>query len=92
MKAGELFAVLYRAVKRGGECHLTALSDEALGHVALPAPEPLERLSGALEMDIAELRGVSDRTVQSDWRKARLLLHGCWSRARAPRDRHVSAS
>jgi RNA polymerase sigma factor (TIGR02999 family) len=86
-----------RAVKRGGEFHLTALSDEALSHVALPAPEPLERLSGALEtleevdarlanvvdlhffcgfslVDIAQLRGVSDRTVQSDWRKARLLL------------------
>ena len=26
-------------------------------------------------VDIAMLRGVSDRTVQSDWRKARLLLH-----------------
>jgi RNA polymerase sigma factor (TIGR02999 family) len=25
-------------------------------------------------VDIAQLRGVSDRTVQSDWRKARLLL------------------
>jgi DNA-directed RNA polymerase specialized sigma24 family protein len=25
-------------------------------------------------VDIARLRGVSDRTVQSDWRKARLLL------------------
>jgi RNA polymerase sigma factor (TIGR02999 family) len=26
-------------------------------------------------VEIAELRGVSDRTVQRDWRKARLLLH-----------------
>lgn len=25
--------------------------------------------------EVAELRGVSDRTVQRDWRKARLLLH-----------------
>jgi RNA polymerase sigma factor (TIGR02999 family) len=25
--------------------------------------------------EIAELRGVSERTVQRDWRKARLLLH-----------------
>jgi DNA-directed RNA polymerase specialized sigma24 family protein len=63
----------------------------------LPATEPLERLSSALDtleqvdprlasvvdlhffcgfslVDIARLRGVSDRTVQSDWRKARLLL------------------
>jgi RNA polymerase sigma factor (TIGR02999 family) len=86
-----------RAVKRGGEFHITALSDDALDHVALPASEPLERLSGALDtleqvdpkianlvdlhffcgfslVDIAQLRGVSDRTVQSDWRKARLLL------------------
>jgi RNA polymerase sigma factor (TIGR02999 family) len=27
-------------------------------------------------VDIAGLRGVSDRTVQRDWRKARLVLHG----------------
>jgi DNA-directed RNA polymerase specialized sigma24 family protein len=26
-------------------------------------------------VEIAELRGVSERTVQRDWRKARLLLH-----------------
>jgi DNA-directed RNA polymerase specialized sigma24 family protein len=25
--------------------------------------------------ELAELRGVSERTVQRDWRKARLLLH-----------------
>ena len=85
-----------RAVKRGGEFRLTTLSEEALG-AALPAPEPLEQLSDALEnldqvdarlasvvdlhffcgfslVDIARLRGVSDRTVQSDWGKARLLL------------------
>lgn len=87
-----------RAIKRGGEFHLTTLSDDALDDVALPAPEPLEQLSAALEtlaqvdarlanlvdlhffcgftlVDIAALRDVSDRTVQSDWRKARLLLH-----------------
>jgi len=87
-----------RAVKRGGEFHLTAMSEEALDRAALPVPEPLERLSEALDtleqvdpklahlvdqhffcgfslVDIAQLRGVSDRTVQSDWRKARLLLH-----------------
>jgi len=26
-------------------------------------------------VELAELRGVSERTVQRDWRKARLLLH-----------------
>ena len=26
-------------------------------------------------VEIAGLRGVSDRTIQRDWRKARLLLH-----------------
>ena len=86
-----------QAVKRGGEFYLTTLSDRAPAHPPLPAPEPLERLSSALEtlehvdprlanvvdlhffcgfslVDIAQLRGVTDRTVQSDWRKARLLL------------------
>jgi RNA polymerase sigma factor (TIGR02999 family) len=86
-----------QTVKRGGEFHLTALSNEVVDGVALPAPEPLERLSEALDalesvdprlaslvdlhffcgfslVDIARVRGVTDRTVQSDWRKARLLL------------------
>lgn len=86
-----------RALKRGGEFHLTALSGGLADEVALPAPEPLERLSEALDnleqvdprlakvvdlhffcgfslADIARLRGVTERTVQSDWRKARLLL------------------
>jgi len=85
-----------RAVKRGGEFRLTTLAEDAVG-ATLPAPEPLERVSQALDtleqvdarlanvvdlhffcgfslVDIARLRGVSDRTVQSDWRKARLLL------------------
>jgi RNA polymerase sigma factor (TIGR02999 family) len=86
-----------RAVKRGGEFLITAMSEEALEPAALPASHALERLSEALDaleqvdpklahlvdqhffcgfslVDIAQLRGVSDRTVQSDWRKARLLL------------------
>jgi len=85
-----------RAVKRGGEFQFTTLAEESVG-ATLPASEPLERLSSALDtleqvdprlanvvdlhffcgfslVDIARLRGVSDRTVQSDWRKARLLL------------------
>ena len=35
----------------------------------------LHFFSGFSLVEIAELRGVSDRTVQRDWRKARLLLH-----------------
>jgi len=85
-----------RALKRGGEFQLTTLMEDAVG-AAIPAAEPLERLSAALDaleqvdarlanvvdlhffcgfslVDIAALRGVTDRTVQSDWRKARLLL------------------
>jgi len=85
-----------RAVKRGGEFRLVTLTEDAVG-AALPAAEPLERLSRALDalaatdprlanvvdlhffcgfplVDIARLRGVTDRTVQNDWRKARLLL------------------
>jgi RNA polymerase sigma factor (TIGR02999 family) len=85
-----------RAIKRGGEFALTTLPEDAPNPL-LPAAEPLERLSEALEalervdarlanvvdlhffcgfplVDIARLRGVTDRTVQSDWRKARLLL------------------
>jgi RNA polymerase sigma factor (TIGR02999 family) len=86
-----------RALKRGGGFHLTTLPQEGPEDSALPAAEPLERLSGALDsleqvdprlanlvdlhffcgftlVDIARLRGVSDRTAQGDWRKARLLL------------------
>jgi RNA polymerase sigma factor (TIGR02999 family) len=86
-----------RAIKRGGAFHLTTLPQEGPVDSALPAAEPLERLSGALDsleqvdprlanlvdlhffcgftlVDIARLRGVSDRTAQGDWRKARLLL------------------
>ena len=92
-----------RAVKRGGEFRLTTLSEDEVG-AGLPAAEPLERLSRALDaleemdprlanvvdlhffcgfplVDIARLRGVTDRTVQSDWRKARLLLQREMDRA-----------
>jgi RNA polymerase sigma factor (TIGR02999 family) len=92
-----------RAVKRGGQFRLTTLSEDEAG-AGLPATEPLERLSLALDaleamdprlanvvdlhffcgfplVDIARLRGVTDRTVQSDWRKARLLLQHEMDRA-----------
>ena len=35
----------------------------------------LHFFGGLTFVEIAELRGVSERTVQRDWRKARLLLH-----------------
>jgi RNA polymerase sigma factor (TIGR02999 family) len=35
----------------------------------------LHFFSGFTFTEVAELRGVSERTVQRDWRKARLLLH-----------------
>jgi RNA polymerase sigma factor (TIGR02999 family) len=58
---------------------LVALGD-ALEELAALDP----RLAGLVDLhffagfsfgEIAELRGVSERTVQRDWRKARLLLH-----------------
>jgi RNA polymerase sigma factor (TIGR02999 family) len=36
----------------------------------------LHFFGGYTFVEIAALRGVSERTVQRDWRKARLLLHG----------------
>ena len=35
----------------------------------------LHFFAGLSFVEIATLRGVSDRTVQRDWRKARLFLH-----------------
>lgn len=84
-----------RAIKRGGEFHITALETD-VGE-AVPASETM-RLGDALDQlatvdaalaelvelkffcgfsftEIAAMRGVSERTVQRDWRKARLLLH-----------------
>jgi RNA polymerase sigma factor (TIGR02999 family) len=58
---------------------LEALAD-ALGHLAKLDPALAELVdlhffAGFSFGEIAELRGVSERTVQRDWRKARLLLH-----------------
>ncbi|MFN0186969.1 MAG: ECF-type sigma factor [Aquabacterium sp.] len=84
-----------RAIKRGGEFHLTTLDTAAANEVA--APQSLDALSEALDelaqaepalaelvelkffcgfdfTEIAAMRGVSDRTVQRDWNKARLFL------------------
>ena len=85
-----------RALKRGGEFHLTALDTRVAE--AIPEVDETVRLSEALDQllgtdaalaelvelkffcgfsfaEIAAMRGVSERTVQRDWQKARLLLH-----------------
>ncbi len=86
-----------RAVKRGGEFHLTSFDATDAPLPAAEAAPPLEELSAALdalakaEPDLAELvelkyfcgfdfaeiaamRGVSERTVQRHWDKARAFL------------------
>jgi RNA polymerase sigma factor (TIGR02999 family) len=85
-----------RAIKRGGEFHLTAWDTASADAVPLPADnlgplaEALDSLAVAepalaelVELkffcgfgfgDIAAMRGVSERTVQRDWNKARLFL------------------
>ena len=85
-----------RALKRGGEFHLTALDTRVAE--SIPEVDDTVRLSEALDQllgtdaalaelvelkffcgfsfaEIAAMRGVSERTVQRDWQKARLLLH-----------------
>jgi RNA polymerase sigma factor (TIGR02999 family) len=62
----------------GGE-DLEALG-EALGELANWAPAlaeivDLHFFGGFTFAEIGEIRGVSERTVQREWRKARLLLH-----------------
>jgi RNA polymerase sigma factor (TIGR02999 family) len=51
---------------------------EALEEVDLPLAElvDLKYFCGFSFSDIAAMRGVSERTVQRDWQKARLYLHG----------------
>ena len=90
-----------RALKRGGEFHLTALDTRVAE--SIPEVDDTVRLSEALDRlvgtdaalaelvelkffcgfsfaEIAAMRGVSERTVQRDWQKARLLLHSELSR------------
>ncbi len=83
-----------RALKRGGEFHITGFEtaadacpaaeisalDRALQ--ALGATEPalaelvdLRYFCGFSLREIAAMRAVSERTVQRDWKKARLYLH-----------------
>jgi RNA polymerase sigma factor (TIGR02999 family) len=65
------------ALQTGEE--LTRLGD-ALDELAVIAPGLAELVDlhffcGFSYAEIAALRGISDRTVQREWRKARLLLH-----------------
>jgi DNA-directed RNA polymerase specialized sigma24 family protein len=52
-----------------------ALERLALVDPALAELVDLHFFGGFAFGEIAGLRGVSERTVQRDWRKARLLLH-----------------
>lgn len=86
-----------RALKRGGEFHLTQLDTDIAESAAQDSGE-LTRLGDALDelaraeaplaelvelkffcgftfAEIAAMRGISERTVQRDWAKARLYLH-----------------
>jgi RNA polymerase sigma factor (TIGR02999 family) len=85
-----------RAIKRGGQFHLTTL--DTVTSESVPAGDDLDPLNEALDAlattdpqlaevvelkffcgfgfaEIAAMRGVSERTVQRDWAKARLFLH-----------------
>ena len=52
-----------------------ALDELAMLEPALAELVDMHFFGGFAFAEIAELRGVSERTVQRDWRKARLLLH-----------------
>jgi RNA polymerase sigma factor (TIGR02999 family) len=52
-----------------------ALDELAALQPALAELVDLHYFCGLTFAEVAELRGVSERTVQRDWRKARLLLH-----------------
>jgi len=85
-----------RALKRGGEFHITQLDSQIIDNHADEAElSPLsdaldelasrdERLAEVVDLkyfcgfsfaEIAALRGASERTVQRDWEKARLILY-----------------
>jgi DNA-directed RNA polymerase specialized sigma24 family protein len=65
-----------RTKKRGGEFHITsAWIDLAPADAELAQLVDLHFFCGFSLTELAELRGVSRRTVQRDWTRARLLLH-----------------
>ena len=66
-------------VDRADENHLSKIS-EALDRLARVEPElaqivDLKFFCGFSLREIAAMRGVSERTVQRDWEKARIFLH-----------------
>jgi RNA polymerase sigma factor (TIGR02999 family) len=65
------------AVERVEELERLGDALDELGELepALAELVDLHFFCGFTFTEIAELRGVSDRTVQRDWRKARILLH-----------------
>jgi RNA polymerase sigma factor (TIGR02999 family) len=86
-----------KALKRGGEFHITSLDTQHAEEAGARAADDLQPLNGALDelaaaepalaelvelkffcgfalAEIASMRGVSERTVQRDWNKARLFL------------------
>jgi RNA polymerase sigma factor (TIGR02999 family) len=86
-----------KALKRGGEFHITSLDTQHAEEAGAGAADDLQPLAGALDelaavepalaelvelkffcgfgfAEIASMRGVSERTVQRDWNKARLFL------------------
>ena len=62
-----------------------ALADLARLEPALAELVDLSFFCGFTFAEIAALRGVTERTVQRDWAKARLLLHGALERPSRPR-------
>jgi len=68
------------APDRGADPHSLEELSGALDQLAAVDPDLAELVDlhffcGLSFVEIAGLRGVSDRTVQRDWRKARLILH-----------------
>ena len=53
-----------------GALHILAAADPSLAQLV-----DLHVFGGFSLMELAALQGVSDRTIQRNWRKARLLLH-----------------
>jgi RNA polymerase sigma factor (TIGR02999 family) len=67
-------------VGTGPDAEELARLGDALDELATASPElaqlvDLHFFCGFSLVEIAELRGVSERTTQRDWRKARLVLH-----------------
>lgn len=74
----------------GSDAHELGRLSDALDELAQASPELAELVDlhffcGFSLGEIARLRGVSERTAQRDWRKARLVLHELLDEAEAPR-------